>query len=275
MRLAFLALAFLVNMTVTLTAQQIDTVDLYSKVMHKNIRNLVVKPSNYQNSDQIYPVAYLLHGWSGNYASWLGDAPHIAQFADEYQCILVFPDGGYDSWFLDSPVDSSVRYESYLIQELIPFIDSSMRTSTLKRDRTICGLSMGGHGALYLALRHQDLFGAAGSICGGVDLRPFKQNNWDLEGVLGKPNKKNWENWENASVVNLVPLLKRSEHPALIIDCGLSDFFLPANHSLHHALLAAGISHEYTERPGEHNAAYWCNAIDFQFLFFAKEWGRR
>jgi S-formylglutathione hydrolase FrmB len=242
--------------------------------MQKYVRNLIVLPDTYQADDSnTYPVAYLLHGWSGNYAGWLGDAPQLLNHVDTYHCILVFPDGGYDSWYLDSKVDSSVRYETYLTKELIPYIDQQFRTQKERVGRAISGLSMGGHGALYLAFRNSTLFGAAGSICGGVDLRPWRKNDWDLEGVLGNP-RKHWQNWEEASVVNLVPNLKANEAPQLIVDCGLDDFFLPANRSLREALLNYKIPHEYTERPGEHNADYWCNAIDMQILFFAKVWGR-
>jgi S-formylglutathione hydrolase FrmB len=262
-------------MALHLRAAQIDTIDLYSPSMKKYIRNLVVKPAQYQrDTAAYYPVAYLLHGWSGNFTGWLGDAPQLIDKADEYQCVLVFPDGGYDSWYLDSKVDSTVRYETYITKELIPFIDTTYRTLTEKPNRAICGLSMGGHGALYLTIRNQDLFGAAGSICGGVDLRPFTRNDWDLEGVLGNP-KAHWKNWENASIVHLVPQISEQSYPHLIIDCGLGDFFLDVNRSLHHKLVEHQIPHEYTERPGEHTSEYWCNAVDFQMLFFAKLWGRK
>jgi S-formylglutathione hydrolase FrmB len=271
----FLLVFAFVFMAINLHASRIDTLDVYSSGMKKNIRSLVVTPSGYYaNTSERYPVVYLLHGWSGDYAGWLGDAPQLPNLADEYQCIMVFPDGGYDSWYLDSKVDSTVRYESYIIRELLPTIEERYKTQANRAGRAICGLSMGGHGALYVAFRNTELFGAAGSICGGVDLRPFKKNDWDLEGVLGSP-RKHWQNWEDASVVNLVATLTPTTAPNLIVDCGIGDFFLEANRSLRQQLLAYKIEHEYTERPGEHNSDYWCNAIDVQMLFFAKVWGRR
>jgi S-formylglutathione hydrolase FrmB len=266
---------FFLFMTVYAHAARIDTFDVYSVSMKKNVRSLVVTPSGYDlDTAARFPVVYLLHGWSGNYAGWLGDAPQLPNLADEYQCILVFPDGGYDSWYLDSKVDSSVRYETHILRELIPQIDQKYKTIAQRQGRAICGLSMGGHGALYLSFRNPEFFVAAGSICGGVDLRPFKRNDWDLVGVLGSP-RKNWQNWQDASVVNLVSKLNPADAPKLIVDCGLGDFFLDVNRSLRQLLLENKIEHEYTERPGEHNADYWCNAIDVQMLFFAKVWGRR
>ncbi len=249
-------------------AGHVDTLEIYSPSMHKAIKCLVVTPDNYSFFEAPYPVLYLLHGWSGNFSGWLGDAPQLRQHADTYQMIVVCPDGGYDSWYLDSPVDSAVRYETHITQEVVPYIDYYYHTRRDPGGRAIAGLSMGGHGALYLAIRHPELFGAAGSMAGGLDLRPFRKNNWDLEGVLGSP-ETHWDNWEASSVVNLVPLLK-GHALDLIIDCGVGDFFLEANRAMHLALLAAGIPHEYTERPGEHSHAYWANAVDLQAVFFHK-----
>lgn len=249
-------------------AGHVDTVEIYSPSMRKNVRCLVVVPDNYSVMGKAYPVLYLLHGWSGNFASWLGDAPQLRQHADTYQMLIVCPDGGYDSWYIDSPVDSTVQYETHLTKEVVPYIDYYYFTRKERTGRAISGLSMGGHGAMSLAIRHSDIFGAAGSMAGGLDLRLFKKNNWDLEGVLGAPSDY-WQNWEDFSVVNLVSRLKKLELP-MIIDCGLDDFFLPANQEMHRRLVEAGIPHEYTERPGEHNGDYWGNAVDFQVVFFHK-----
>ena len=249
-------------------ASQVDTIEIYSPAMHKNISCIVITPSDYSVLGQPYPTLYLLHGWSGNYTGWSKEAPQLPELADRYQMLIVCPDGGYDSWYLDSPVDSTVRYDTHLSKEVVAYVDHYYHTRREREGRAIAGLSMGGHGAMSLAIRHPDVFGAVGSICGGLDLRPFKKNNWDLQKVLGNPDK-NWKNWEDYSVVNLVPRLK-NDNLKIIIDCGLGDFFLDVNREMHQALLAARIPHEYTERPGEHNAAYWGSAIDMQAVFFHK-----
>lgn len=252
----------------TVRASHVDTLEIFSGSMRKNIKCLVVTPENYRAAGQAYPVLYLLHGWSGNFAGWLTDAPQLQQQADEYQMLIVCPDGGYDSWYLDSPVDTLVRYDTYISKEVVGFIDYYYNTRKERSGRAIAGLSMGGHGAISLAIKHPETFGAAGSMAGGLDLRAFKKNEWDLKGVLGDP-ATNWSNWEAASAVNLVPRLKGSDL-LLIIDCGLDDFFLPANREMHQKLLDIHYPHEYTERPGEHNSEYWGNAIDYQVLFFHK-----
>lgn len=250
-------------------AASLDTLDIFSEAMQKHVRCLVILPADYSpNCPEAYPVLYLLHGWSGNFAGWLGDAPQLRQQADDHDMIMVCPDGGYDSWYLDSPVDSTVRYETHIAREVVPFIDKKYRTRADRRGRAIAGLSMGGHGAMLFAARYPDLFGAAGSMCGGLDLRPWRKNDWDLKGVLGDPSK-HWANWEANSVVNMAEAFQTAD-VQLIIDCGLDDFFLPVNREMHQRLLDLDVPHEYTERPGEHNGDYWGSAIDFQILFFDK-----
>jgi len=254
------------------TAAQIEVLEIFSASMRKNIPCLVITPSDYRTDGEPYPVVYLLHGHGGDYKGWLEDAPQLRQHADTYQIIIVCPDGGNDSWYLDSPVDTSLRYETHLAMEVVAFVDQRYHTRREASGRAIAGLSMGGHGALSLAIKHSEVFGAAGSMAGGLDLRPFRKNNWNLHGILGDA-ARHCTNWEEASVVNLVPKLKGS-NLALIIDCGLGDFFLDVNREMHRRLLEIKYPHVYTERPGEHNGMYWGSAVDDQLLFFHKFFNR-
>ena len=256
-----------------LRAAHVDTLEIFSAAMQKNIKCLAVIPDNYRATGEAYPVLYLLHGWSGNFAGWLSEAPQLRQHADNFQMIIVCPDGGYDSWYLDSPVDSSVRYDTYISKEVVGFIDYYYNTRKNRSGRAIAGLSMGGHGAITLAIKHVEIFGAAGSMAGGLELRTFKKNDWRLHKVLGNP-ETHWDNWENSSAVSLVPRLKNRRDLALIIDCGLGDFFLETNREMHRKLLEINYPHEYTERPGEHNGEYWSSAVDYQVLFFDKFFGK-
>jgi S-formylglutathione hydrolase FrmB len=226
-------------------AAEVDTIQVFSKAMQKDIKVVVVKPAQYKKKKLRFPVVYLLHGYSGSYAQWVKDAPLLMQHADKFNQLLVCPDGGYNSWYFDSPVESSVRYETFCSSELINAIDGQYRTIADKSARAITGLSMGGHGAMYLAIRHTDVFGAAGSICGGVDIRPFPKN----------------------TVINVVDQLQNGTLK-LIIDCGLGDFFLQVNRAFHQKLVEKKIDHEYIERPGVHNKAYWGNAIGYQLYYF-------
>ena len=250
-------------------AARVDTILVYSNAMQKNIKVAVVIPDNANLQTGIkFPVVYLLHGYSGNHGSWLKDAPQLQYRADQYQVMLVCPDGGYGSWYYDSPINDSIKYETFITKELLPYIDSNFPTSANKDHRAITGLSMGGHGGLFLGIRHSDLFGNAGSVCGGVDIRPFP-NSWDIKKSLGTIIEHP-QNWTDYSVVTIAKNLKPGQLH-IIFDCGVSDFFIDVNRSLHQVLLTNKIDHDYTERPGGHNKAYWSNSIDYQLQFFAKK----
>lgn len=149
----------------------------------------------------------------------------------------------------------------------MPYVDANFPTIASSNARAISGLSMGGHGAMYLAIRHSNIFGAAGSTSGGVDFRPFPKN-WDIKNALGV-FETNQERWYEYTVIRQVELLKHNQL-AIIFDCGVDDFFMPVNRVLHEKLLQLKIDHDYIERPGAHNHPYWRNSIDFQILFFKK-----
>ena len=209
-------------------------------------------------------MLYLLHGATGDYKNWIEKVPAIQSYANRHDLIIVCPDGGFTSWYFDSPIDKNMRYETYLSEELITSIDKTYNTIAEKSGRAITGLSMGGHGAFYLAFRHQDTWGAAGSMSGGVDIRPFP-NNWDIKKRLGTYSQ-NKNIWEENTVINMLHLI--DSDIKLIIDCGYDDFFFEDNRRLHDNLLERNIKHEYIERPGVHNWDYWGNAIQYQILYF-------
>jgi S-formylglutathione hydrolase FrmB len=257
------ALGIFLLLNQSVQAAKIDTVDTYSSSMKKTIKAVVITPDSYSGGKEL-PVLYLLHGYSGSYSDWAKKDPALGAVADTYQMIIVCPDGGFGSWYYDSPADPSFRYETYVSDELVTWVDSHYKTLKDRTGRAITGLSMGGHGALYLALRHQTVFGAAGSMSGGVDIRPFP-NNWDMAKRLGTYAQFP-ERWEQNTVINLLHLLTPGAL-ALIIDCGTEDFFFRVNNNLHDKLLERNIAHDYITRPGGHNWNYWNNSLNYQLLF--------
>ncbi|WP_108866625.1 alpha/beta hydrolase [Aquimarina aquimarini] len=259
-----LFLLFLLGNYSFLIASQVDTLSITSVSMNRSVKNVVILPDSYTTQQNKYPVLYLLHGAYGDYRDWVTKAPIIKKYADSHNIIIVCPSGDVTSWYFDSPIDEKMKYETYITKELVREIDKKYRTISHRKSRAITGLSMGGHGALYLAFKHQDIWGAAGSMSGGVDIRPFP-NNWDISKRLGS-YAENKEVWEQNTVINLTHLLNGDLK--LIIDCGYDDFFFDANKRLHQKLVQNNIAHDYIERPGEHNWEYWANAIKYQLLFF-------
>lgn len=246
-------------------AAVVDTIQVYSESMQKNIKAVVVTPDNYSSASEL-PVVYLLHGYSGNYRHWISKVKGVEKSADIYNFIIVCTDGGYGSWYWDSPVDPKSQYETFVSSELIKAIDSKYKTIKNRKGRGITGLSMGGHGGLYLGIRHQDVFGAAGNMSGGVDIRPFP-NNWEMAKRLGTYAEQP-ERWEKNTVINQLHLLTPNSL-ALIIDCGTEDFFFKVNENLHQQLLYRNIPHDYITRPGGHTWPYWTNAVKYQMLFMS------
>ncbi|MDR3062208.1 MAG: esterase family protein [Dysgonamonadaceae bacterium] len=252
--------------TLSTYSAKTDTITTYSQVMQKEIEAVVITPDDYSVTEA-FPVIYLLHGYGGSSVKdWPAKEKGTAALSDLYHVIIVCPDGGIGSWYFDSPVDKNSQYETYVAKELVQLIDSKYKTIASPKGRGITGLSMGGHGALYLAFRHQDVFGTAGSMSGGVDIRPFP-NNWDIIKRLGS-YASNPENWEKNTVINMVHLLTPNSL-ALIIDCGSEDFFYKVNCRLHEKLLERNIPHDFISRPGGHNWDYWKNAVKYQFLFMS------
>ncbi len=260
-------IALLILIGLDAYAGKVDTLQIESLVLKKTTKVVVITPSADNNNAERYPVVYLLHGYGGNYAQWSKISPQLAKTADDLKIIFVCPDGGKGSWYFDSPIDSTIRYESYITKELVPYIDAKFPTKATSKSRAITGLSMGGHGAMYLGIRHSDLFGAAGSTSGGVDFRPFPKN-WDIKNALGE-FEANKERWFDYTVMHQVESLTNNQL-SIIIDCGVDDFFMPVNRALHEKLLQLKINHDYIERPGAHTHSYWSGNIDYQILFFKK-----
>lgn len=244
-------------------AATVDTISVFSKSMNKSIKTVVIRPDG--SKDKVLPTLYLLHGYSGDYSNWVNKVPYIKTLVDRYNYMVVCPDGGYGSWYWDVEGDSNFQYETFVSNELISHIEQNYKVCNNKSGRGITGLSMGGHGALYLGIKHQDVYTAVGSTSGGVDIRPFP-NNWEIIKRLGEYSE-NKEAWEKHTVMELIHLIKPNSLK-LFIDCGVEDFFYDVNQELHRKLTYHNIPHSYLVMPGKHNWEYWEKSIQYQMSFF-------
>lgn len=242
-------------------ATSVDTVEVFSASMNKKIKTVVIRPDNAK--DKVIPTLYLLHGYGGNYSNWVEKVPYLKTLVDRYNYMIVCPDGGIGSWYWDSSPD--FQYETFVSKELVNYIESNFKVCKHKSGRAITGLSMGGHGALYLAIRHQDVYGAVGSTAGGVDIRPFP-NNWEMSKRLGEFGE-NKDKWNAHTVIEMLHLVKPN-NLKIFIDCGYDDFFFTVNQELHNKMTYLNIPHTYLNMPGKHNWDYWAQSIGFQMAFF-------
>lgn len=261
------SVSLILGLSLNSQAFRVDTVRVHSASMDKYIPVVVVSPEKSLGPDGVgCPSVYLLHGHSADYKYWTSIRPDLGEVSDSLGFVFVCPDGE-NSWYFDSPVKKDSQYETFMTKELVPYVDSHYRTIPDKGYRAISGLSMGGHGALFLGMRHSDIWGSAGSMSGCPDIRKFP-DSWNIKDDLGN-FEANSELWNSLAVVNQIQNIKNGDL-AIIIDCGESDFFLEVNKDMHARLLGAGIDHDFITRPGSHWFTYWQNSLDYHLLFHSK-----
>ena len=262
MKHTFLLLSFIISFNVFSFAS-VDTVSIYSNAMHKNMKAVVIKPNVYKN-EKNFAVVYLLHGAYGNYQNWIKKVPALQTYADLYKILIVCPDG-LNSWYFDSPIDSNYKFETHISTEVPAYMDANYKTKKDRKYRAIAGLSMGGHGAIFIAFRHSETFGACGSMSGALNMGSITKG-YDVDKRLGNfdSNKKYYNDWNVLNIIEKKP----KDSLAIIIDCGIQDFIYGMTKAAHEKMIKLKIAHDYIERPGKHEWSYWANAVQYQLLFF-------
>lgn len=255
-----------------LLAGTVDTLSLYSAAMKRDMKFVVVEPSA-KAPQGGFPVVYLLHGMGGTYNLWITKVPELQSAADRYNCIIVCPDGGRNTFYFNNPLDSTYRFETHFIEELIPYVDKNYPTAKDRKFRAVAGLSMGGFGSLFMASHYPQLFASAGSMSGALMVDQMTRAILARKGDRHSDTSCCQINWDRLKEYNTADTLR--EHTiALALECGTEDYLLQANRAAHRRLSELQIAHDYTERPGKHTWPYWQNAIDYQLLFFRKRWNR-
>ena len=141
------------------TGARIQTVAFESKLVGKTLPYNILLPVGYDQAaakTKLYPVVYLLHGLTGHYTNWL-EKTQLVNYAAAYDFIIVTPEGN-DGWYTDSATVPRDKYESYILQELIPDVQQRYRTIEARYARAIAGLSMGGYGAIKFGLKSRSAF---------------------------------------------------------------------------------------------------------------------
>jgi S-formylglutathione hydrolase FrmB len=264
-------LIFLLVIVSLTSYARVDTVNIYSNSMFKTVKCVVITPADYQRSSNRFPVVYLLHGYSGKYSDWVRRVPDMQSLADENKMMIVCPDGAYGGWYFDSPVDLTSRYETNVGIEIPHYIDSVYRTVADRKARAITGLSMGGHGGIFLGFRHAEFFGACGSMSGALDVSKITRG-YNMLNLLGDTivNKNYYNDWSAINVIDKYP----KDSLAIIIDCGTEDMIYLMSKRTHEKMMQLKIPHDYIERPGKHDWNYWNKAVRYQLLFFREFFNR-
>ncbi len=211
------------------------------------------------------PVVYLLHGGGGSFRDWTNYSD-VAQFAAE-GLILVMPQGD-DSYYVNSATKAQDRYEDYIVTDLIADVERRFPASRYRSQRVIAGVSMGGFGAVKLALSHPELFAFAGGISSAIDVprRPFsikRVGQWEHHGSIfgawGSDTRKNSDPFVIARRAN------PTNTPFLYVTCGQQEGLLPANQQFAALLTKQKIGHQFVETPGGHDWNQWNRQLPDMF----------
>lgn len=218
-----------------------------------------------------FPVLYLLHGLSDDHTIW-HRRTSIERYVENLPLIVVMPDTGR-GWYTDAL--EGPAHETAIVQDLINYVDTIFPTRRDRAGRCVAGLSMGGYGAVKLALKHPHKFCAALSHSGALGVGHFPilvdqaqnedQRAWCKEAIrIFGENPVDGPN-------DLYALAKAASvdvRPALRIDCGTDDFLIEQNRSFHTYLSEIGYPHEYAEFPGSHTWDYWDVHVQEAIRFF-------
>jgi len=218
----------------------------FSNILGKQTTTWILLPDGMTGP---FATFYLLHGLSDDHTIWMRRT-RIETYVTGKPLIVVMPDGGR-GWYTDH--EQGPRWAEHIGVELPTFIEKTFPAIANRSARFIGGLSMGGYGALRLALGYPDRFASANSHSGAVRFGSKPMDIPERGLILGpKPAGSNHD---------LLALAKKAKKagklPRLRIDCGTEDFLLEDNRSIHQSLLKLKMPHEYEEFPGDHNWDYW------------------
>ena len=240
-----------------------------SNALARTLPYLVYLPPGYDaEATARYPVAYVLHGGSGFDTEWvdyglLDAAERLMGSGEIGPFIIALPQGDQEYW-VDHVIDARTgangeKWGTYAAREVVPFIDQRYRTIAERSERAIGGLSMGGHGAMQLALNFPGIWSAI--VVTSPSLRP----EGDAPTYLGFGTE--FAARDPLALVKAKPDLARQY--AWWIDTARTDPWLKEATQLHETLLALGIPHEWSTPPGDHSAQYWSAHVEDYLHFYA------
>lgn len=260
-------------------------------------------PDGYADGNSRYPVIYLLHGWGVTEDSWISPGLEVQKVADSknLQAIIVMPDGDRGAYVnAVNPVDyaacmneqpptrnpreprqefcvRTADYESYMIEDIIPYIDDAYRTIPTRQARSMIGESAGGLAAMHLALRHKNQFSSVAAHSGGLSMLYLPRDGAVLPSVAHRPGFEEWEamfgldinGWKQYDPYSLLDSLQPNEL-AIYFDSGTDDEFGFYQMALHfeQRLKELRLEHTFVSVPGgKHDDAFFGSRIPFSLEF--------
>ena len=248
---------------------------VWSRALGHAVRTLVYLPPAYDPNGPPLPTLYLLHGTPGTPDSLfaLGLGERLEQLIDDGGApamIVVAPSGGRspasDTEWDDAVTDAGARWGTFVTRDLVHAIDTSYRTRRTRGSRAIAGISMGGYGAINLALGHTGTFGIASSWSGY-----FVSNTPQVDGPRGSAT------WRARSpllsVARRAPALRR-QPVATSFYSGRGDRFFAENVSFDQVLTKLGIPHRFRAVAGGHDATVWRAQMTTELRWIGRQFRR-
>jgi len=259
--------ALLVFIGLTAHSQTIVRLDSsYVPSLGRIMKSVVFLPAGYDGTRQ-YPVLYLLHGLWGSYTDWRSRT-RLSTYAAGCSLIIVMPDGE-NSWYVNALNDPRGRFEDYIVHDLPAAIARSYRIDTARA--AIAGLSMGGYGALMLAMRHPERYVFAGGLSSYITVPveipagPKRTAtaivHESLPRVFG-PDSTSF--YPDRDLFELYRRTSPERLPYLYFAAGIEDGYsqlLSAHRELTDSLRGRSIAYEYHELPGRHSWEFWDREI--------------
>jgi S-formylglutathione hydrolase FrmB len=243
-----------------------ECASINSAILGRQVPYCAILPPSYDaQTARRYPVLYFLHGLGENEQILIaaGGLSLIEELWEQKQIgefLIVTPAAG--STFYINSRDGRTRYEDFMVQEFLPFIEKHYRVRAGRASRGISGVSMGGYGALHLAFRHPDLFGSVATHSAAL-IEKLPSDIGDNPGIgrllerpFGSPPDPAF--WDRESPITLARTAGLSGL-AIYFDCGAQDDLgLDAgNRVLDRVLTARRVTHEFHLYPGGHNWEYF------------------
>jgi putative tributyrin esterase len=207
-----------------------------------------------------YKTLYLLHGAGGDYASWVLNT-RIADYVNNRNIAVVMP-SGKNRFYINN--EYGRKFYTYITEELVSQCEKWFDISRNAEDRYIAGMSMGGYGAVYAALKKPSMYNTAFAYSGLLNIleRYDKPQGIDMFPVFGTRQQLIDNGYDLYTLVDEYADNEEKMHTKYIIACGTEDPRIHMSRQFGEALTRAGIDNVYRESPGEHNFAYWDYCIE-------------
>jgi enterochelin esterase-like enzyme len=246
-----------------------ETRTVKSDILKMERKYAIYLPPGYAESDQSYPVLYLLHGSGDDHTGWVqfGQVQHIADRTvaegKAARMIIVMPDANTERRGYFNDIRGDFNYEDFFFRELIPHIEKTYRVRSDRRYRAIAGLSMGGGGTVFYALHHPELFAAAAPLSASTGSWEMEQMKTRLGEAASSVTEAQLETYFRRH--NIESLIKNASKEELdqikrirwYVSCGDDDFLYEGNSLLHILFRKNEIAHEYRVKDGGHTWSYW------------------